>query len=221
MANKAGELHRKSSMRADAARGAKPGPPPLRWACAGPGLVLMVVAAASSPVSGQSSAADTSLTLSAAIARSLELDPQIARARWALEGSRGLLLRAQGAFDLVLTTSAVHQDAGSASESASAAERVTQYQLGFGQRLRAGIVVTPQVKLQRSQLPLAELSPAYHAADLGLTMTVPLLRGRGGGLLTAAEDAALLGRQASGGALQHQRAVSVLFVVQAYWGYVT
>ena len=191
------------------------GRPPVRVVC---WVYALTISSVAGRVTAQSVAPDSGLTLSVVIARTLELDPQIARARWVLEESRGALLRAQGAFDLTLTTSAVRQDAGSATTSVSA-DNVTQYSLGFGQRLRGGMIVTPKVSLQRSQIPVADLSSAYHAADMGMALTVPVLRGRGGGLITAAEEAALLNREASSVAVEHQRALSVLVVVQSYWGY--
>ena len=177
----------------------------MRFVCA---LTISIVAWNSA--NAQSLAPESGLTLSAAIAQTLQLDPQIARARWALEESRGSLMRAQSAFDLTFATSAVRQDAGTAS----------LYTVGFGQRLRGGIIVTPQVTLERSQLQAAGLSSTQHAAAMGMDVTVPLLRGRGGGVLAAGEEAALLSREASGFTLEHQRSLSVLGVVQSYWNYV-
>jgi outer membrane protein TolC len=186
-----------------------------------PGLALTIACVGWSPANAQSMPPDSGLTLRAVIERTLELDPQITRARWALEESRGSLMRAQGAFDFTLATSAVRQDAGSAPKSASDPGNVTQYNLRLGQRLRGGIVVTPQLTVQRSQFAASEVTSEYHAADMGMALIIPLMRGRGGGLLTAAEEAALMDRQARGTVLEHQRAVSVLIAVQAYWSYVT
>lgn len=184
------------------------------------GWALVAVCVASNPLNAQSSLADLGLTLSQAIARTLELDAQIGLARWAVQESHGALMRAQGAFDLTLSASAVRQDGASVSGPSTASGTLTQYDVGFAQRLRTGIVATPTVSLQRSQLPSADLSSAFNVAEVGIGLTVPLLRGRGGGLVSAEEDAAQWARQASRDALEHQKAVSVLTVVRAYWGYV-
>lgn len=201
-----------------------------RWADKGVSrslrLALVVLSVMSGPVNAQSGPAKTQsspagsgLTLNDAVARTLELDAQIAQAKWALEESHGALMTAQGAFDLTLATSAVREDAGGTSGSSTASETVTQYDVGFSQRLRAGIIATPQLSLQRSQLPSVEPSSAFNVADMGLVLTVPMLRGRGGGLVTASEKSARWAREASASALEHQRAVSVLLVAQAYWSY--
>jgi outer membrane protein TolC len=171
------------------------------------------LAAQASPKSG-------GLTLSAAIERTLTLDAQIARASWTREETVGALRRADGAFDLALTATAARRGVGEGAASTTVPETVTEYGLGLSQRLRSGVVITPRVTLQHSQFPAVGLSPAYSVADMGMGLSVPLLRGRGGGFVTAAREAAQWLREASDNTLEHQRGASVLAVVQAYWAYV-
>lgn len=181
-------------------------------------LLALLIGSQAAQVGQQPSVQDTGLTLAAAVTRTLDLDSDIARARWALQESRGAVLRARGAFDLTFQSSAVRQ--GDASRDvAGVAENVIQYTLQLGQRLRGGIVVTPNVSLQQTQFATGDLSSPSSTAVMELGVHVPLLRGRGGGLVTAAEDAADVSHRASESAFQHQRALSALAVIRAYWNY--
>jgi outer membrane protein TolC len=83
-------------------------------------------------------------------------------------------------------------------------------------RFRSGVVVTPRVDIERSQL--SDIPGALtNRASVGLDATVPLLRDRGEGAAAAGEGAAHRVLDAAVLDARHSAATSVLAVVVAYW----
>jgi outer membrane protein TolC len=96
--------------------------------------------------------------------------------------------------------------------------RGLEYGAGVDWRLRSGLVLSPGLTYSRVDAAGAEaIAQNTGAASLGVLL--PLLRGRGGGALTASERAAATGLDASRADLAQVRAGSVLNAVNAYWGY--
>jgi outer membrane protein TolC len=97
--------------------------------------------------------------------------------------------------------------------------RTFTYGLGIDQPFRSGLVVSPALSFSRLDAG-GEVSAMRNQAAATLGITVPLLRGRGGGLAVAGERAAVMLHSASQATLEHRRAAALLEAVEAYWGYV-
>jgi outer membrane protein len=87
------------------------------------------------------------------------------------------------------------------------------------QRLfRNGILVTPELTLTRNP-SYAPLGTELSAADVGVTVSVPLLRDRWGSVSAARERAAARDQQSSVRDLEHTVAQTVVSAAIAYWDY--
>jgi outer membrane protein len=164
------------------------------------------------------------LTLAAAMEAALTGSPALQRAAQQVDGGRGELLMAGGAFDVRLTTSVKRErDSrfGSGPEGQGAPVPVVasgaEYRLGAASHLRAGVVLQPEIVLRRSGVDAAG-TPA-NGASVILGVTAPLLRDRGGAALLANERAARALYDADSHHLRHTTAASVAEVAAAYWGY--
>ncbi|MBW3572415.1 MAG: TolC family protein, partial [Gemmatimonadetes bacterium] len=95
---------------------------------------------------------------------------------------------------------------------------VLTYRLGVEQPFRSGVVVAPALSFSRLEAA-GEVAGVRNQAAATVGVTVPLLRGRGGGLAAAGERAAVMRHSASGAALEHRRSAALLRAVEAYWEY--
>jgi outer membrane protein TolC len=83
-------------------------------------------------------------------------------------------------------------------------------------RFRSGVVITPRVDIERSDV--ADVAGMLSSrASVGLDAMVPLLRDRGGGVVTAAARAARRALDANILDARHAAASNVLAVAVAYW----
>ncbi|HLM66604.1 MAG TPA: TolC family protein, partial [Longimicrobium sp.] len=92
------------------------------------------------------------------------------------------------------------------------------YSLGVDQPFRSGLVVSPALSFSRLDAVGQSLGPRNQAvASLGVTM--PLLRGRGGGVAVASERSAVMLHSASTADLEFRRSQTLLAATEAYWNY--
>jgi outer membrane protein TolC len=161
-----------------------------------------------------------------AVRTTLARNPEIATAEQERESSRGALEAASGRFDVVLdaqlgergeTTPATSSAPGQAPSTGDGPSTTytTDYGIGATQELRWGMKVEPHVAVSR--LGGTGLDPAHTEAHLGITVTQPLLRGRGTAATAAHETAASIDASAAALRARHVVAVRVLATVQAYW----
>lgn len=170
------------------------------------------------------------LQLRDALEQALSRNPDIAVARTGVEAARGQKQQAQGQFDwnlyanmsyqkliTPLTDSAVAANGGGIEQ---ARVYTSGYQAGVSRQLRSGVLLDANVdtlgEQDRSAPPwLAQ----QNLSRLNLTLTLPLLRGRGVQAVGAAEDAARLAVEARRYALLDSAARTLYSTLVAYWEY--
>jgi outer membrane protein TolC len=191
-------------------------PAALRWmaACA-------VMALASAPgVRAQ----EPGLSLDEVLRTTLAANADIQTAAWEVERQAAGVRVAHGAFDPSLSAGLTRQEErnplfGAQNVPGISESRTLTYSLGVDQPFRSGLVVSPALSFSRLDAG-GEVSGASNQAVATLGVTVPLLRGRGGGLAVAGERAAVMLHSASQATLEHRRAAALFDAVQAYWDYV-
>lgn len=148
------------------------------------------------------------------VAMTLENDPNIRLAETTVDAGRGTALVAEGAFDPLLTGSLFDNRLDNAiSETASSEVETLSAVLGWQQAFRSGWTVSSELSLLRNGLA----DPADNSADVSVTFRLPLLRGHGREVVTAAEEAAKLDESAAELDLAHTVAVQIFRVASQYW----
>ncbi|HEX6370025.1 MAG TPA: TolC family protein [Longimicrobium sp.] len=183
---------------------------------------LAAACAALPPAAGAQEAAG--LSLGDVLRTTLASNAEIRTAALEVERQAAGVRVAQGAFDprVAATLGGVEDRAPlfSAQNVPGISQSSTlTYSLGVEQPFRSGLVLAPALSFSRLD-GAGEVSGIRNQAAATLGVTVPLLRGRGGGLAVAGERAAVMQHAASQAALQHRRAAALLQAVDAYWGYV-
>ncbi|HEX2209033.1 MAG TPA: TolC family protein [Longimicrobium sp.] len=187
-----------------------------RAACAAAGLALALA-----PGAGAQGVAG--LSLDDVLRTTLASNAEIQTAAWEVERQSAAVRVAHGAFDpqLAATLSGVRERTPLFSAQnvpgISQANTLT-WRFGMDQPFRSGLVVSPALSFSRLDAA-GEVGGTRNQAAAMLGVTLPLLRGRGGGLAVAGERAAVMRHSASQAALQHRRAAALLQAVEAYWEY--
>jgi len=192
--------------------------------------VLAAALAALAAVLAHASAGAQPLRLDEALRLALARNPDIAVARTGVEAARGQQQQAQGQFDWNLYANMSYQKLITPlTESAAAAEGIAQtrvyttgYQAGVTRQLRSGVLIGANLDTlgeeDRSAPPwLAQ----QNLSRVNLTLTLPLLRGRGARAVGAAEEAARLEVEARRYALLDSAARTLYATLVAYWEYRT
>ncbi|MYN04194.1 TolC family protein [Pseudoduganella sp. DS3] len=167
-------------------------------------------------------AAAPPLRLVDALHRALSANPDLQVQQAATEAARGQLQQATGQFDTVLGAGAEYARQQVPSPLPGALQGTTYsagYRAGARKQLRSGPTLGASLdakSYQDSALPGAQ-APA--TVTLGVTLNLPLLRGRGGREVAAIEDAASLQLQASELALRDSAAQALHRTLSAYWAY--
>ncbi len=157
------------------------------------------------------------LALMDAVRMTLARDPNVAIEATRVDTARGALQIASGQFDPVVvsglaeTTSDVPQ-----SPSSSDKTRMLQGTLGVTQQFRNGLLLEPQVEVDRNQDVTAG-SPALSTSTITFQLRQPLLRGRGRAAVQAAELSAEHEVTASGLDLRFTVSQRVQVVAAQYW----
>lgn len=181
-------------------------------------------------LAGATTAQAQALRLSDALATALARNPDIAVGHTQVESARGQQQQEQGRFDwnlysgvnyqkliTPLTDTAIAANGGGFDQT-----RVytTGYQAGIARQLRSGVLLDANIDTvgQNSRTAPPRL-PQQNLSRLNLTLTLPLLRGRGARAVGAAEDAARLAVEARRYALLDSTARILHRTLVAYWNY--
>jgi outer membrane protein len=153
--------------------------------------------------------------------------PQIRLQEAQVQASRGVLQSAVGQFDphlsvafgrsrdnSPLTALQLQQARGVFT---STLTDQTSYRVALDKQMRSGLLISPAVEMVRQDLNLQP--PATNRANVSLSLTQPLLRGRGVEIVTAGETASRLDLDATTHDWRQTIAQSVLNTVQTYWTY--
>lgn len=209
------------------------------WKPFGPWVVLAlwaVLAAGAQPAGAQAPGGD-GLGLAEVVQTTLDQSLVLRQQAAAVRRQEGGLLAAGGAFETTLAGTVTH---GRERAPLTALQRTqydgvtgtitdaTSYQVRLQRLFRSGLVLRPSLTVTRSSLDLdgtlaGGALPAFTANNLArfeLLATQPLLKGRGGDVVAAAERAADLGAEAARQQRRYVAEAQVLAAVLAYWQYV-
>ena len=155
----------------------------------------------------------------------LQHEPNIAVANRQIALSEGQLQTVRGEFDTVLDAGVSSAQSRTPLVEALQAPgrtqidgRTTSYTVGASTRLRSGVTVTPALRVDHARDNASAITgPA--TSQLALIFTLPLQRGRGVEVNTAAERAAQETLQSADFAYRHTVAARISRSVSAYWDY--
>ncbi len=159
-----------------------------------------------------------------AIEITLARSPEIAYAHLDVEAQAAALTQASAPFDPKLRVSVSPDRTRTPLFPTGPAEPTSTLASGFGYEigidwlLPFGLVMSPSASFRRDDM---STSPGVirNTGTAGLSLTLPLLRDRGGAIAKASKRAASLTLEARRADLELTRALSVLNVVTAYWDY--
>jgi outer membrane protein TolC len=180
-------------------------------------FVISVLLALSGGVAAVAQEVPARLALMDAVRLTLAHDPNVAIEATRVDSARGALQVASGRFDPVISSKLtqvsrkVPQDLATVQDT-----RTLESTLGFTQQLRNGLVLEPQVQLDRFQ----DVGAGAGALDTGTVtfqLRQPLLRGRGRAAVQAGERAAEREVAATELDLRHTVAGRVRTVATQYW----
>ncbi len=172
------------------------------------------------------------ITLEEAVRLTLQHEPTIKRQEAALQSQEGVLQEQSGLFDTALngTTSYAYtrQDLTESEKVLAGASTTASRDGGFTVQLdkpfRSGLILSPFADLAYQGLsyggvfvPGVSSPPNLFTSHSGLSLLVPLARGRGIRATDAPEKAASYERDAARLDLRHQAEVSALATIAAYW----
>ncbi len=181
------------------------------------------VPAVAGMLNGQASGEPSGITLQEAIDAALEHGTELQLGEAQVRIGEGGLLAARAPFDTRLTTALSTERINGTSPGASAGVGATSVvsttiasSVAVPKRFRSGVVITPRVNIERADV--ADIRGALTSrASVELDATVPLLRDRGGGAVTAGARVARRVLDANILDARHSAASGVLAVVVAYW----
>jgi outer membrane protein len=157
------------------------------------------------------------LALMDAVRMTLAHDPNVAIEEARLDSARGALQIASGRFDPVVT-SGLSQTSSNVPLSLSSRQEtwVLQSTLGVSKEFRSGLILEPQLQLDRTQ-DITAGSGTLNAGTVNFQLRQPLLRGRGRAVVQAEELSAEREVVASGLDLRHTVAQRLRVVASQYW----
>ena len=164
-------------------------------------------------------------SLMEAVLLTLQNEPSIAAANRQIALTEGQLQSARGEFDTVLDAGVgVFQTRTPLVEAlqtpgrSQTDSRVASYSVGASTRLRSGLTVTPALRIDHVRDNAGAVTqPA--SSQLALNFLLPLLRGSGVAVNTAAERAAQQTLQSTDFAYRHAVATRISKSANAYWDY--
>ncbi|HTG33399.1 MAG TPA: TolC family protein [Thermoanaerobaculia bacterium] len=157
------------------------------------------------------------LALMDAVRLTLANDPNVAIEAARVDSARGALQIASGRFDPVVVSGLTQTSSKEPRFLSSSQEtRTLQSTLGVSQEFRNGLILEPQLQLDRAQDVTAG-SGALNTGTVRFQLRQPLLRGRGRAAVQAEELAAEREVVASGFDLRHTVAQRLRVVVAQYW----
>jgi outer membrane protein TolC len=183
-------------------------------------LALACVLALAGPAGAQQ---PPGLTLDEVLRTTLSVNADIRSAAWEVERQSAGVQVAGGSFDPQMTASMASRDERNPSFGAQnvlgiQSSSTLTYGLGVDQPFRSGLVVSPSLSFSRLDAVGQAIGPR-NSATASMAVTMPLLRGRGGGLAVAGERSAAMQHSASAAQLEFRRSQSLLAATEAYWNY--
>lgn len=162
------------------------------------------------------------LRLVDALRMALSANPDVQVQETVAEAARGLQMQAAGQFDVMLTSGVNYSRLISPSPLPGVDQQqafATGYRVGAIKQLRSGASVGAALGATSYLDSALAGAQAPGAVSLGLTLTLPLLKGRGAREVAAAEDAANLAVQASELTLRDNTSQALYNTLSAYWTY--
>lgn len=182
---------------------------------------MVLASAAAAPALAQEG---DGVTLEEVVRATLAANADIRGATLELEAQGAAVRAAAGAWDPV-----------TAARVSSASERIPRlvsdgtpgiqesrslaYALQADHPFRSGVVVSPSLAFSRTDAAAGDGSGSANSGVAAVGVTVPLLRGRGGGMAAAGERSSRALEGAARAALRHRQARAVVAAAEAYWGY--
>lgn len=188
----------------------------LRLLCTG-----FVVWSAAALAQGQDA---TALSIEAVLASTLDRNPEVRTARTLIESQRGALVTTHDPFDFRPVATLTNSRTLRNGESSTAADVPryaafgTESTIGASKRFRSGVEVSSDIGMVRTS-PSEFDGPTFNQFEASTSVRVPLMRGRAGGLLTAAERAAVEDLTATERSYRQTAAAALLTATVAYWDY--
>lgn len=194
----------------------------------GPGSASYAQPAAQSDRANGNAPVEPVRSLEDLIRHTLSQNPDIRKQDWQVLGQRGALRAEAGVFDARLTTSVsnartnrfVPLQAGTAGDPITkSTSNITSYRLGVSKRLGMGLFVEPFLQVERTET-LASTLPAMTRTVLGTSLVYPLLRGRGGDVVSAERRSA---REQVRASIQQRRFImssATYQTIDVFWQYV-
>jgi outer membrane protein TolC len=187
--------------------------------------LLVSLVAGALPLAAQQSLPARGLRLEEAVMAALQRSPEVLNSRHQMSGSWGAARGAAGVFDPQVRTFA---ESGrdqllrpGQSDTSAYLRQVTntvRYGVSLDKQFRSGITLQPQLSVTRIDVaPVPGV--ASNRAAVGVDLTVPVLRGRGGGLAAAGEGAARESFRAATEDGRHAQARVAQQAMGAYWDY--
>lgn len=167
-------------------------------------------------------AAAAELGLAEAVRLALASNPAVRVQAAQIDVALGQQAQAAGRFDLLLGSGLSYSKALSVPIGTGPQSTVfsTGYQIGATQQLRSGASVGLALDASaRQESPGTPAQPSGSQAKLGVTLALPLLKGRGAAEVGAAEEAARLTVLANRHLLRDRAAQMLQQTLSAYWAY--
>ena len=165
------------------------------------------------------------ITLDNVVSGVLTYGTAVQRARFALTEGGGRLTEASGPFDTHVSLNVANARVTQSTFASITAQEATPrtastatYTLNMARLFRNGITLAPGVSVVRSA-PTVILPFQSGAADVNLTLQIPLLRDRLGASSSGEERAARASFTADDALFRHSVSVAVRDAVNAYWDY--
>lgn len=165
------------------------------------------------------------LSLSEVVRLALQQNPDIRVQVEQINIARAQQQQAAGQFDWIFSSAANYDRTVTPLPPSSSIAQSTQvssgYSVGASKQLRNGLQMAGTLSASASQVSGSAANPQENDVTLNVSMTVPLLKGRGSELVTASEDAARLAVLRNRYELRSRTAQTLYSVLLAYWDYRT
>lgn len=193
---------------------------PMFWDQKHLSLVLLILLLASALIAEEKPQGAESPGLMEAVQSALLHNRQLQSQQWQVAISRGTLQQAQGQFDTTFNVSAtrghVPQDANTSAGVFRTKTDTLSYTASVSRQLRDGVTVSPAVTVSQTHDNYQYLT-ANGTGQASLTVTVPLLKGRGRLATDGSEQAARLGLHAARLVYAQAVASTASSTADAYW----
>jgi outer membrane protein len=193
-----------------------------------PALFALVVLAALAADCGPARAAEGSLGLLEAVRATMEQNPNVRAQIQQVAVSEAILKQTSARFDPTLSPfvsfrrnrrDVPFEIAPSIYVFPEQRTESTEYGANFITPLRSGLIVTPSVSYSRNTDSFQRLVPPMNVVDARLTLTIPLLKGRGYLAAAGQEMAAREGVDAARLSYRHELSRQAAQAADIYWSY--